>query len=662
MKPELLLPAGNIESFHAAIEGGADAIYFGLKKFSARNRAKNFSDKELSYLTTTAKQAGVKLYVTLNTLIKNRELSELLDILNLISKTGIDAVIIQDYGVMHLIREHFPEIEMHASTQMGIHNSIGINQAEKLGFTRTILSRELTINEIKQMAAKTNIEIEIFVHGALCYSFSGSCLFSSYLGGMSANRGLCKQPCRRIYTKDNNKIQPFNLRDLELIDFIPQFREIGIASLKIEGRMKPAEYIFKTASAYRLAIDHPDRINEAKEILAKDMGREKTSFFMGGSLKDAVSKSSFTGLFLGKIDKATDSGYWIQTREKLSLKDRIRIEQKDGHNTKIFKIKNLIFDKKETQEVERNSYVKIISDSTDCKKGNRIFLVSTQEYKFSDKYEAGELDFATTMRQSEKRTMLKIEPDSNENVTERLFLQIDSLKWMPKIFFPKINSLILDIPLSELEKFDPRKPFIKKNSYKLILKLPIFIPEAKIQRYQKVISNLTKNGIKKVMVSNLGQLELLNKEHIIFASEDIYTLNDMAIVTLQELNIKNFVYPLENDLTNYKKLKNQGGIVPLYFNPQLFYSRVPVESGEITDISKKFIIRKKNGMTITTPDKPVVIFQQKEKLKNLGYHNFLINLSFEKPSQNSFNRILKKFASSSPEPGATTFNFKNDLT
>jgi len=662
MKPELLLPAGNIESFHAAIEGGADAIYFGLKKFSARNRARNFSDKDIVYLTSTAKEAGVKLYATLNTLLKNRELSELLDMLNLISKSGIDAVIIQDYGVMHLIQKYFPTIEMHASTQMGIHNSIGINQAEKMRFKRAILSRELTINEIKQMVSKTNIEIEIFIHGALCYSFSGSCLFSSYLGGMSANRGLCKQPCRRIYTKDNNKIQPFNLRDLELIDFIPQFHELGIASLKIEGRMKPAEYIFKTASAYRLAIDHPNKIKEAKEILARDMGREKTSFFMGGSIKDAISRSSFTGMFLGKINKATDSGYWIQTREKISLKDRIRVEQKDGHNTKIYKIKKLISEKKEVKNVEKNSYVKIVSDSTDAKKGNRIFLVSTQEYKFSDKSEIVALDFATTMRQSEKRIMLKIDPKLNTEVTERLFLQIDSLKWLPKIFFPKINSLILDIPLSELEKFDPRKPFIKKNSYKLILRLPIFIPEAKIQRYQKVISNFTRNGIKKIMVSNLGQLELLSNSHIIFASEDIYTLNDMAVIAIQNLKIKNFIYPLENDLTNYKKQKLKDGIVPLYFNPQLFYSRVPVNTGEITDISKKFIIRKKNGMTITTPDKPVVIFQQKEKLKELGYHNFLINLSFEKPSQNKFNSILKKFTTNSPEPGATTFNFKNDLT
>ena len=195
-KPELLLPAGNVEAFHGAMEGGADAVYLGLREFNARERASNFTPEQLQSILKYTGNQGKKVYLTLNTVIKNEELPRLIELLSILSQTSIAAVIIQDWGVYHLLRNYFPKLKIHASTQMQNHNSLGAAFSERMGFERIILARELMLDEIKNVRENSNIELEAFTHGALCYSMSGACLFSSYLGGSGANRGLCAQPCR----------------------------------------------------------------------------------------------------------------------------------------------------------------------------------------------------------------------------------------------------------------------------------------------------------------------------------------------------------------------------------------------------------------------------------------------------------------------------------
>ncbi len=198
--PELHLPAGNIESFYAALEGGADAIYLGLKQFNARGRARNFTNSQLPKLLKEAKKHNVQVYITLNTVIKNQEITELFDYLHFLNLTGVDGIIVQDWGVYYIAKRFFPKLKIHASTQLGIHNSLGTNFSEKKGFKRVVLARELTLNELQTICEKSSVETEVFIHGALCYSFSGMCLYSSYSGGRGANRGLCTQPCRRVYS------------------------------------------------------------------------------------------------------------------------------------------------------------------------------------------------------------------------------------------------------------------------------------------------------------------------------------------------------------------------------------------------------------------------------------------------------------------------------
>ena len=213
--PELLAPAGSLAAGLTAFDYGADAVYAGLAKFNARERTENFSLEEMSKLITYAHKLKKKVYVAFNTLVKESELEEAAEQLYEISRLQPDAVIVQDIGILRVIREYFPNLEIHASTQMGIHNSAGVNFAAKLGMKRVILERQTTLDELKHIVKNSILETEIFVHGALCCSISGSCLLSSWLGGWSGNRGKCKQPCRRrYYSKDGNGFFLFYKRPL----------------------------------------------------------------------------------------------------------------------------------------------------------------------------------------------------------------------------------------------------------------------------------------------------------------------------------------------------------------------------------------------------------------------------------------------------------------
>ncbi|MBQ8092315.1 MAG: U32 family peptidase, partial [Clostridia bacterium] len=254
---ELLAPAGNRKALDAAIAAGADAVYLGYTAFSARSYAGNFDDKGLTDAVRAAHQAGRKVYVTVNTLVKETEIPELLKAMDTVAASRADAVLIQDLGVLRLARLRHPELPLHASTQMTVNNVQGVRLLKKLGIQRVVPARECRLSELKAMA-ETGTEIEAFVHGALCVCVSGQCLFSGMIGGRSGNRGKCSQPCRLPYTlSDGTAGYLLSPKDLMLINRVRELRAAGIASLKIEGRMKSPEYVATVTDAYRQAIDHP---------------------------------------------------------------------------------------------------------------------------------------------------------------------------------------------------------------------------------------------------------------------------------------------------------------------------------------------------------------------------------------------------------------------
>lgn len=261
---ELLAPAGSYEGFEAALGAGADAVYVGGAAFGARAYAKNFGEEELLKAIRTAHIHGKKLYLTVNTLLKNREMQEqLYSYLLPYYEAGLDAVIVQDMGVMNFIMEHFPGLSVHASTQMTITGPEGMRFLEEKGATRVVPARELSLEEIRAMHEASGLEIETFIHGALCYSYSGQCLMSSVLGGRSGNRGRCAQPCRLPYQvsadgkkyRGGNELCPLSLKDICTIDLLPEIIEAGVMSLKIEGRMKQPAYTAGVTSVYRKYLD-----------------------------------------------------------------------------------------------------------------------------------------------------------------------------------------------------------------------------------------------------------------------------------------------------------------------------------------------------------------------------------------------------------------------
>ncbi|MBQ5778072.1 MAG: U32 family peptidase, partial [Oscillospiraceae bacterium] len=251
-KAEILSPAGSFEALRAAVANGADAVYLGYGDFNARRQAKNFTASELAEACEFCHRRGVKVYVTVNTLVNDREMSAVEKIVRDINRAGADAAIVADLGVARLIREVCPHLPIHASTQMTVHNLDGVKKLAELGFSRVVLARELSREEIKKICEESPVELEVFVHGALCMCYSGQCEMSAVIGKRSGNRGLCAQPCRMNYKlgERGGEAYPLSLKDLCLADYITELSDMGVASLKIEGRMKRAEYVAVVTGIY----------------------------------------------------------------------------------------------------------------------------------------------------------------------------------------------------------------------------------------------------------------------------------------------------------------------------------------------------------------------------------------------------------------------------
>lgn len=343
-KIELLAPVGSQESLYAAINNGADAVYLGGKLFNARQFASNFGYEKLKTAVEFAHFHGVKVYVTVNILIHNREVEEILDYIKFLYEIDVDAIILQDLGIANLVRKMFPDMQLHASTQMTINNLYGAKFLEEMGFSRVVLARETPIEEIKRIKMNTNIEIEHFIHGALCVSYSGQCLMSSLIGGRSGNRGRCAQPCRMKYSLVNlkkNKIKSLenshiiSTRDLNTLEHLEKIIDSGVTSLKIEGRMKRPEYVATVVKTYRKALDR------GKASISKDDKKDihqifNREFTKGISLGDfgnnflSTERPDNRGIPLGKIINMDNKYIYLKLEEDLQKGDGIEYKLSNG--------------------------------------------------------------------------------------------------------------------------------------------------------------------------------------------------------------------------------------------------------------------------------------------------------------------------------------------
>lgn len=391
---ELLSPVGDFECLKAAVQNGANSVYFGGQLFNARENATNFGDENLKEAIQYAKLRNVKVDFTINTLIKDDEFNSAIELTKKIYKYGADAVIVQDLGLAKFIIDNFPGLHVHASTQMTIHNLHGALECEKLGFKRVVLSRELSLRDIEYICKNTNIEIETFVHGALCICYSGQCLLSSSIGARSGNRGKCAQPCRlpyKLYENDKKIDESYLLstRDLCSLEFLPDLIKAGVKCFKIEGRMKTPEYVATCTRIYRkyidLAIRDPENYKIDEDDVKKLMQVFNRGGFSTGNLKSSANldyvykeKPNNMGLYIGNVSNFDSKKGLVtfRTNEKLHIGDKISF-QKEEHK---YTISELMNKNKNIIEALPEKIVTIGRMKGNISLGDRI-------YKLSDKLE-----------------------------------------------------------------------------------------------------------------------------------------------------------------------------------------------------------------------------------------------------------------------------------
>ena len=665
-KIELLAPSGNIESFMAAVSAGADAVYVGLKDFSARAKAKNFSYKQLKEICSYAHEQNVKIFVTVNTLIKNSEIKDVIRSLEQISLSGADAIIVQDLGVAYLSKKYFPNIRLHASTQLTIHNSYGAIQAKQMGFERAVLARELSFDEIKSIKNKSNIELEIFCHGALCFCVSGLCLFSSFIGGYSGNRGHCAQPCRRLWSVDGKKGYFLSPKDFQLIDYIKQIKEIGITSLKIEGRLKSADYVNKTVRAYRLLIDsdetnYEQNLKQAKEILSLDYARQKTTFNFNNKSADIFepNKSKNLGLYLGVIENKTDTTFSLNTKADLLTGDTIRIVDNKKDKSFVLKI--------ETADKKDNCY-KIQYRDLYLENGFEVYKIA--DGKTAEEWKIGRMEDWTDKEdkiiKSNKPLTLSTAGFFSKIALPDLFVRINNVKWMPLLKNVKAATVI---KLSKENILSVKNFLSQKNINDLYFELPPYIEEKDIKVYENFINFVTDKKYNKFFINNISQIYMFEgKKSLLYAGQYLYTLNNYSADFLSEYKINGFCSSWEDDLQNIKdlsKVLKNNLIVYLSGFPEIVTSKmefVPeIRNKNIKSDKDEFKVFSNNNENIIVPKYPINLLGFKNSLLKFGAKSFGIDLSYIEPNINYLTQVIRAFNNNVYMSSVNKFNFERKL-
>jgi putative protease len=613
VKPlELLAPAGSPEALDAAIAEGADAVYLGLKNFNARMRSANFAYSQFEGALRALHSMGRRIYVTVNTVFEQRESDRMYQLLQYLAALGPDGLIVQDFGVAAMVRDCFPSLKLHASTQMNIAGARGANALSKFGFSRVVLARELSLEELKECRAGTNMELEVFVHGALCVSASGLCLFSSYLGGKSANRGLCTQACRRYYQQEGGGGYYFSPHDLQLIGRIPCLVEAGINAFKIEGRMKSAEYVGTVVSAYRLVLDALaenageaqllKKMDEARAILHNDFARPKTEFYFdrgspaaaktgtGRITADSAAPSAApnwlnpsqdggTGISLGALVKVRGSGARRQGLLPAGAfvpmpGDTVRIHAADDRDRRSHKINAVNND-----------------DSADSGAGVWISI--------PEGFEPGDTVYLTQTRLMSRRYARIVSPGIHRRTPGRdkapekgIFMSQDRNAaggeglMFPQGFYAAVSRIedlfilqssrpirvILSLTRRNVEKLLGKEP-LPFNTGEIILGLNPYFPQADESELGSMVEALLNQGYRQFMVNNPGHFsyfrhaansstgaETLSGSRTgktrrlgLIAGPYLYTFNRWAVSLVSAMGTDYFVCPLENNRQNLER-------------------------------------------------------------------------------------------------------------
>ncbi|MBO4950005.1 MAG: U32 family peptidase [Clostridia bacterium] len=542
-KPLILSPAGSFEALCAAVNGGADEVYFGLPEFNARYNAKNFSDEELREALKMCSVLGVKSNITVNTLITDREMPKALDMVYNAASLGADAFIVQDLGFASLIKKEMPSVCLHASTQCACHNLEGAKKLSELGFSRVVLAREMPKEEIQKVIDE-GIETEIFVHGALCVCQSGMCLMSSVIGGRSGNRGLCAQPCRLPYAMAENKNRyPLSLKDLSLGTRIEELIPMGVTSLKIEGRMKSPEYVYGTTKIWRELID----------------GRKNATKAQMNELSDIFSRGGYTDkYFTGEYKKDNRDMYGIRSGDD---KQNTRETEKKLDFSKTTRKRTIGI----SCQIEAENPVKaaafcgdvsvsITSDFTvpfatgrpltedDVKESLSKLGTTFFEAESIDVTLKGDVFLSKSMLNSVRRSLAEelekvlYNPEKIvRNESRKTFERRKKAENFEKLYVctslesaKKIKGENVCIPLSDIEKYDGRSGFG--------VALPRVIYSCEMQEFKRLLCVAKQKGAEFALVSNIGQVDAVKESGLsLFGNIGMNVFNSSTIDVLENM-------------------------------------------------------------------------------------------------------------------------------
>lgn len=549
-KIELLSPAGSIESFKAACQNGADAVYMGVDKYNARAMAVNFGINEYIECIEYAHIRGIKVYLTLNTLMYDDEIKEALDIVLKLYSKGLDAVIIQDIGLGMLIHKLIPKLPLHASTQMSVYSLDQVKYLEGIGFKRVVLARELSVDEIEYICKNTNLEIEVFIHGALCVSVSGQCLLSSTIGNRSANRGRCAQPCRMKYSLYNSKGKELisnsyilSKKDIFGLEYVNKLKEIGVTSLKIEGRNKNPEYVAGVTKNYRNAINNNINSNTKQELMQLfNRGGISIGYFDGVKYKNSISLLSpkNTGIFLGKVIDKKGVYVKLKLEEDIDMHDGFEIYSEDKVVSNIVTcIKN---DKyvNVNRNMKKGEYVWIGDVKKSVKIGSNIYKTSSD--KLNKKYR---LTYSNNVENIKNKVEVEINILKDKKIFANVFLNnicinIDT-NYIPQLANKKeLNKEAIISAFSKTQDI----PFIF-DFKKINIDNGLFVPVSILNEFRrKIVAEILKSYEININVSNEEKLveKLLNEE----------VVQNIKIKDSNKVNAK-FLYKYDNKV-NYAKV------------------------------------------------------------------------------------------------------------
>jgi putative protease len=682
-KIELLAPAGNAEALSAAIGEGADAVYLGLKNFNARLRSSNFAYSQFEGAVKAVHKLGKKIYVTVNTVFVERESDRVYQLLKYIMSVGADAIIVQDLGIIKMVGECFSSLKIHSSTQMNIASSKACNVLSKKNVSRVVLSRELSLDEIKQIRQNTNVELEIFVHGALCVSASGLCLFSSFLGGKSANRGMCTQACRRLYSADDENGYYFSPSDLQLLEKIPSIVDAGINSIKIEGRMKSADYVGTVVSAYRKVVDAvydgdldviKNAILEGKKILAGDFARDKTFFHFEENdprIYIKAGQDGGTGIKLGSITKirgADSEKYGLVKCDAFVPKpsDSIRLHKSNDSERKTHKLLSV-------NEDRDGSYWLDIPPNYDI--GDVVYLIQTKS--LSKRYQfvvPKDLSFFKKQPGRDRTPLIKLDTKKKIFFPEGLYINVgriddfyvaQSIK--PDFIIINFNSKNASAIIDSFR--ENGKTLLPFKSAETILNLDPFYNEGMDKDFSKNIKELINLGYKNYIVNNFAQFSLLQGEEFnLIAGAYLYAFNKYAASFVLDFGVDAIVSPFENSRQNLERtfdFKNRGNVfITVFAYPPLF--RIQSDLHSIYDFNKfkdsrdaefKMVTNKDN--TLVFSDSPFSIVDKIPFLQSSGFKRFILDFSAFPLQKKFYKNIITYTKESMPVQGTSRFNWKN---